>query len=369
MISDNIPIRYAKKEDNSELIRILKNYPISSTGLSYKVDRSPDYFQLCRIQGNDYRIIIAGKNQIIGTMSVIADKVYLEKEIRNITYTADLRVEPAARGSGLADKIMEKGVFSCREIAGKDVPIFTVVMKSNKAGLKKNLNLGRNNITDMHQVAEVFTYFFLPYKLRKIRTDKKYFIVQAHENDMDLMFDLWGNINSKKSLTKFYSREEFKNWINNTEGLTINNYLLLKDERNNLKGFMGIWNQSRIRKIIVTEIPFYTRIFSRIWNFFAVLLKLSPFPGLNQELNFHNIINLCVAQEDAEALPLLIESAFNIIRKDKSLFLGLALDKKDPLNYYLDSFIAAKSELLLLSNYNLQSSQKDELYHLEISLG
>ncbi|MBC7476369.1 MAG: hypothetical protein H7263_18955 [Candidatus Sericytochromatia bacterium] len=158
----SVNIRNYYDQDNLELIDIFRSYPTSSS-LSYVVDRSPDYFALCKLQGIDWRLIVAEKEKIFGSILINFDKVFLESKEQNICYTCDLRLDTSVRRVWLADCLMREGIYACREKYGDSANIFTCVLKDNQAGLKKNANLERDNIIKMNKVGEIKTYFFIPF--------------------------------------------------------------------------------------------------------------------------------------------------------------------------------------------------------------
>ncbi len=387
----DVQIRNSTELDNQSLINLFLKYPVLSS-LSYKVDRSPDYFNLSRVQGFDRRVLVAYRENIsksqptnvelyqenvgnrlgdslLGTISVIFDQVYMDGQIKKQAYMCDLRLEPEARGTGLGDKMMLAGYNTCLQVLGAEPVIFSCVLNDNKAGLKKLANLGRDKITRFEKIGEIKTYFFLPFNPKRFLIKNDYFIRCATWDDLPEMVELWNQVISKKNLGRVFTLDEFENWIKNSPGLNISSYLLaIKD--NEIKGFLGIWNQFEIRKIIITaEIPFMT-IVRKTWNFFKKLFNLPHFPEPGQSLNFFNVVNLCIPLKNSEILPSLINKAFKIVRENNSLFLAMALDKRDPLNENVRGFISSVSELDLLTNSKeVINNKKSNIYHMEISLG
>ncbi|MFN3432574.1 MAG: hypothetical protein ACK46X_21835, partial [Candidatus Sericytochromatia bacterium] len=71
---------------------------------------------------------------------------------------------------------------------------------------------------------------------------------------------------------------------------------------------------------------------------------------------------------EAEALPWLLDEAFKVVRREGSLFLGLGLDERDPLNRQARRFFASTSELRLLGNDPFHAPH-DGPFHVELALG
>lgn len=362
----NANIRFSEEQDNLALIEIFKKYPTSSS-LSYVVDRSPNYFSFTNLQGNSWKILVSEvKNEIVGSLTIIFDKVILEKQIQEISYTCDLRLDTSVRGLGLADELMKKSVTTCQEVFNKEIPIFTCVLKDNKAGLKKNQNLDTLGITKMEEIAEINTYFFLPFFSGKKTSN--YVIRTAKENDLNVMFELWHKVSAKKNLAKYFTFEEFKNWIINTEGLGLSAYLVAEKD-NKIVSFLGLWNQNKLRRVLITSEKKAMKVVRGLWNTAKIFKKLPDFPQPNKNLNFYNVINLCIDKEYDDAFIELIQKAFLITRENNAMFLALALDKKDPLNSYASKFKADRGSLLLLSNYKFSKPIGNTPFHMEIGLG
>lgn len=358
---ENIKIRLANQNDNSQIIDLVKKYPMSSDSLSYVVDRSPNYFRLAEFQGNAHKVLVIEANKILGLLSLVFDEVYIDNKSQKIAYTCDLRVEPFIRKTGIADSLMLEGINTIKNSLGENANIFTCVLKDNIAGLKKNQNLSKHGIL-MKKAAEFKTYFILPF-YTKILKNLNFNIRFAKENDIENMFKLWNEVNKNKNLTRVFTLESFTNWIKNTEGLGINKYLLAERD-GTLVGFMGLWNQKETRRIIIHSQSKQMKFIKGFWNLGSKMIGIPKFPGTGQDLNFHNITNLCL--KDNECFDQLIYNAFIYVKKNNSMFLTLALDKKDELNKYLKKFISSSTELYLLSNYKFENNN---IFHVEISLG
>jgi len=359
-------IFYASDNSSSDLISFFSNYPVTSNLLSYRIDRSPDYFAFSQTQGYAFKILLAiYQEKIVGTLSVIFDQVYLEGKIRNVAYTGDLRITEQARGTGIADLLMQEGIKTINDQSGKDTPIFTCVFKDNLAGLKKNQNLSRNDVARMETVGEIRAYFIVPFNFRKIKANGINIRI-AEEKDVIDMIELWNTNAKRKSLSRVMSEQNFYLWLKNS-GLKVSDYLLAFNH-NKLVGFMGLWNQNSIRRFIVTSQSNTLKNISRTWNWFGSWGKLPRFPQPGETLPFYNVVNHCISDLEGNVFPLLLEKALENVRKNDCLFLCLALDKKDPLNKFLKPFMNSGSDILLLSNYQFTKLQS-EIFHMEVSLG
>ncbi len=354
-------IRKYLPQDNFALIDLFKSYPPLSS-LSYVVDRSPSYIKLAEYQGYSYDLFTAHENQrLIGSLLVAYDKVYLDKKENDIAYTCDLRLEIESRGKGIGDNLMIQGFKSIKSNLGESAKIFTCVLKDNKAGLKKNINISNSGLADMKKVAELKSYFIFPF-YTKLKKTKKYNVRFANQNDIEDMFKLWEEVSINRNLAKVFIFESFKEWIDKTAKI---DSFLIAEKENNMVGFLGLWNQKEIRRVIIYSQNWQMQIIRKLWNLAGKIAGIPYFPDAGQNLNFYNVQNLCIKENDC--LSEILLEAFKFVRLNNSMFLAIGLDKRDLLNKELKSFISSTTELLLLSNYNLENN--DKIFQTEISLG
>lgn len=357
-------IRYSDQEDNSSLINIFKNHPVSSS-LSYVVDRSPNFDALHKLQGFDYKVILAEEeNKVKGSLSLLFDKVYLKGKESISAYTCDLKLEHDLRKTGVADRLMREGVYCTRELY-PDSKIFTSVLKDNKAGFKKNQNL--SNLVKMNVLGEVYSYFFVLLS-NKVKFFSKYTIRKATINDVDEMMKLWKKVKSENyNLARVYDSESFKKMVENTPNLSYDDFLLaIKD--NKIVGFTGLWNQHPVRKIVITSEQSIMKTIRLIRNLYGLFVKLPEFPQVNKPLNFYCMLHLCISPEHLDCFNELLSNAFKIVYDKNSMFLALVLDKNDPLNKFASKFMSDKGELFLLGELN-KEYLGNKLFHTEIALG
>ncbi|MBO9542611.1 hypothetical protein J7643_18645 [bacterium] len=366
------PIAPATAHHGSALCAFMAAHAVGSAHMRYRVDRSPDYFALCRVQGQAHRVLVAeAEGEILGTLSVIADRMYLEAVPEAIAYTADLRVAQAARGTGLADGFMREGIHACRDLNGPETPIFTAVMADNPVGFKKNTNLARDGLVTMRPIADVDLRFLLPFRLPLTKAMPGVRVRAATPEDLGAMAALWERVAAKRPLARAFTPDELEAWITRTPGLGWERFLLAFDRDERLLGFLGVWNQRAIRRFVLEAESPSQRLIRQAWNAGRGIFSLAPFPKPGEPLSFCNVVNLCMPIEAGAALPLLLDAAFEQVRAQGGLFLGLALDRRDPLGTFLKPFFASTSHLCLLGNERFLplDDPRSPVYHVEISLG
>ncbi|PIQ24231.1 hypothetical protein COW36_10440 [bacterium (Candidatus Blackallbacteria) CG17_big_fil_post_rev_8_21_14_2_50_48_46] len=356
----------ASSADNTGLLALVAEAPVVTPAFSYILDRAPDYFAFSRFQGEKTQIQVAhsSEKEVLGTISVVHDRVWLRGQPQPVAYTADLRVSQRARGLGLGDRLMQNAMALAR--GASDQPVFTVVMKDNPVGLKMNANLARDGIAEMRKVAEIRLYFFLA--LPCLKAPGAYQSHPAQVSDLREMHALWVRVKRGQNLARAWSYDDWLAWIQAVPELEISDYLLARNQAGELCGFFAVWNQQALRRIRLTQSGFALRSLRTVWNTFHGVWGLPLLPGAGQILPVCQVLNLCVAPEHRRALSVLLSSALAGLRKQDALLLGMALDLQDPLNHELKHFIASTSDLYLLSNADFGAARPG-LFHLEIGWG
>jgi ribosomal protein S18 acetylase RimI-like enzyme len=358
----HFPIRPAQPGDNAALIRLFTEAPIVTPSLSYALDRGPDYWALAQLQGEPH--ILAAGDPVLGTLSVLGETVMLDGQVQRVAYTADLRVAPSGRGTGLADALMRAGIETARQAYGEQVPIFTCVMADNLIGLKKNANLGRDGVAHMQNVATFELAIVLPLS-RPARTGR-WQIRPATAADAESTWQLWQRVNQRRHLARVYpTLERWVQWWENTPGLGWEN-MWLAERQGQVCAFAGLWDQRALRRLQVTGEPALLRRLRPLWNRSRRLLRLPALPQTGEPLPVAHVVHLCVAPEAPLAFTPLLKTLLHALRKRNLSLLGLALDLRDPLYVQLRSFARSSSSMYLLSS---APPRQPAVYHLEIGLG
>lgn len=361
--TDELTIGQAQASHNPALIALLRETPVASERLSYRLDRAPDYFAFSRLQGRRHAVLTAESDRLLGTMSVVVNRVHLEGAPAEVAYTGDLRVAPAARGRGVGDRLMREAVGVARAALGPQAPIVTAVAPDNAAGLRKNANLGRDGLTTMRRLATIRTHFLLPLPLPAWHP--RYAVRQATDADMPAMHALWARANGEKQLAGVLEAAEHRSWLEDA-GLGLDRYWLAEDRRGRLAGFLATWDQTPLRRFMLTAAP-VPDLFRPGLSLLSALAGMPPWPGAGEQLRFQNVLHLAVAPGEEEAIAAILPAALARVRQEGGLFLAVATDARDPLTGPLGRFVGGSGELLLLGNEAVPET--DRLYHIEIALG
>lgn len=362
-----IPLSTAGPQHAEELASFFASQAIGSASFAYRIDRSPDFFRYCRLQGHAQRVLIAESDGIQGVLSVLFDRVHLDETSKEVAYLGDLRLDPAVRGQGLGDRLMREGVRTCRETNGPDVPIVAAVMADNPGGLRKLANLDRDGIARMRAIAEVSLTFILPWGGPASRS--KFRTRTATIADLPRMHALWQRLGPNRPLSRSFTLPEWEHWVLESPGLGIAAYTLAEDDSGELMGFLAGWDMSPVRRFMLATESASQRALRLAWNALRLPLRLPRFPKPGEALPFLAATNLCVS--DAEAFRPLLRAVLTQARRQGALFVGLALDARDPLNQQMRGLPASRSTLRLMGNeaFPPDGPERQAIYHVEIAMG
>jgi len=337
----------ARPEDNSQLLKLLAEVPVQSPDLNYALLREPDFFASLKYQGHASRVLVLRQaEQILGLMSLSFDEIYLDGQPRTVAYTGELKLLPQVRGQGLADLLMQQAVLMAREVCGPDVPILTCVAADNLAGLKKNQNLAQAGLVNMQQLTAITACFFPALPL-PLRISAGITLRPASLADFADMAALWQLVAPARQLSRVY-----RDWEKTPHfpGLQPEDWLLLC-YREQIVGFVGLWNQQALRQILLPRLPLSVRILGQ---------------PARQPLKLVHAVHLCLHPEFQTYLPELIKSALHQIRNQGQILLTLAMDSEDPLLELLPLALGRSSQLHLLGSH---LPVRPYPFQMEIALG
>lgn len=355
-------IRLAGPSDNLALRVLQETVPVVTPGLVYRLERQPDFFRFHHLQGTGGQVLVAApaegpQTQMVGMMNVIYDRVFWDGQSREIAYTGELRLSPAARGQGLADALMREAIGQARRDLGSEVPVFTTVSSANPIGLKKNQNLGRDGVIEMLDLGRIQTQFFpcflpaWPWAQRPLKGGLK--VRRARAQDAAAMWTLWQQTARQRQLARDYRREEWFQAGGRFPLPQAEKWLLL-EAGSQLVGMVGLWDQRDLRQVIVTQGPATMRL----------LLRYQA----GQALPVIHALHLCLKPQYYPWFPALFRVMIREACQVGGGLLGLALDAGDPLKHWL----AASGQMGQAGEMHLLGSlrpQKHYPYQVEMSLG
>jgi GNAT acetyltransferase-like protein len=338
-------IRDALKSDNRGLIDLAMACPMQGdVGLC--VDRSPDFFQLNRLEGHRWKVNVAERGgEIIGCVGAAERRVYLNGRPTQAIYAGDLKVHPAHRDHSVADALMGAAVAGCETIAGPDVPTYATILAGNAPA--ERLVSGQRGLPKFDRIATINSASVgLLWKRSPGGPDLE--VREARADDLEEMLGLWQRVAPERQLAPAHDLESFRRWIEDSPGLGYSSYRLAFDRSGHLAGFAGFWDQDCFKHMRVMQYSRRLTAFRFFYNLFAPLIGAVKLPPPGGVLRYLTVVNPCVPSSRPDVLRAILLAAYNELRGRDYAFITIGLDVKDPLTAALKGLM---TQPMLVNGY------------------
>lgn len=322
-----LQLRDATETDNAALIDLTTACPMNGE-ISLRMDRSPDFFALNRLEGDPARVGVAtdAAGRIVGCVAVARRSSYLNGEESAVAYVSDLKVHPSARGSGAADLLTGYARQVSRELCGNDATMLCTILAGN-APMERRAR-GPRGAPILSRFA-TSTVLAIPLLWRRAACVNGVTVRAAGDRDVERMASAWDTFARRRQFAPVMTAETMQQWISAAPGLSIADYLIATDGRGAVLGFVGIWDQRTFKQLRVMDYSRGLARARRAINAVSPLIGLPPLPAPGECLPALAAVHLC-ADSPATARALLLE-AYRRHRGGRFAFLTLGLDTRDEL--------------------------------------
>ena len=326
-VGRSIEIRDARPDDNAALIDLTAACVMEGS-MALRVDRSPDFFALNRLEGDAWRAGVAlnSDERIIGCVAVAGRDAYVNGSMRRVCYASDLKVHPSARGSGAADLLTRYAQSASSDFAGETAPCVLTVLSGNRA--MQHRARGPRGTAVLSRFASLAVQA-IPLLWERRERVAGVSVRPARGTDMDAMTALWSRLASARQLAATVDAEAMTRWIAAAPGLTIGDYLVAADSCGRLTGFMGVWDQSSFKQLRVVRYSTRMGIARHAINAAAALVGGQALPRLGEALPVLATVHVCA--ESPHVLRALLLQAYRRWRGRGYACLTIGLDATDPL--------------------------------------
>lgn len=315
----------ATPDNNEELLELCRNTPMRGVLTAYG-DRYPDFFQLIRLRGGDWKVWIAKEaDKILGCSAQACKKArFRGKEIK-VIQAGDLKVHPKARGKQL-------GVHLSRQIADQGrmlgLPLGeATIIKGNKNAemIMKNLN---SNLDWVH--AGYFNiYQVMPYKKYFIK--KEYNIRAAIEDDIPAIVNLLNNTYENYFCSPIFTQEYLNHLLTLHPSFNISSFRIAEKD-NKIVATAAFWDQEQIRRIVIIKFSPIARFAILTIKVIGKLFGFPKPPKTGESLKYIFLRFPAAKPENIEALRSIIYNETNELRKEWiHQFIWASFHQSDPL--------------------------------------
>jgi GNAT superfamily N-acetyltransferase len=317
--------------------------------LALRVDRAPDFFALNRLAGDRWRVgVVDGDDGPIGCICVSARTAFIDGRPGRLAYVGDLKVHPGHRGRGVGRALAAWALAAAHDMVGEGGPMMATVLSGNTAVDR----LQHTFVPGARRRATIRSHSISLLAKRRIpRSDLT--VARATAADIPAMVRLWERLAVCRAFAPI-----LESFPLDSPGL---DYLVAQRPSGELAGFVGLWDQHRIKQMRVVGYSPRMAAARVVFNLAAPLFAAPALPQPGGKLSYRSVVHPCAT--DAAVLRNLLLHAYSRLRGHYS-FLTIALDTRDPLTRALSGLLAQPTDVDLLV---LGGPADDRPAHFEIA--
>lgn len=337
-------VRLATNEDNAALVELTSACPMEGD-LALRIDRAPDFFALNRLEGDRWRVAVVDgpDGHPIACVATAERQAWVHGRRTTVIYAGDLKVHPDFRDTRTADSLERFVTQTAQDTAGDSTPIYLTVLAGNNA-MERRAG-GPRGLPRLHRFATLHS-FAIPLLWRRPAADDSDLRVGAASScDLEEMADRWSAVAPTRQFAAVLDAAALSRWIDAAPGLALSDYLLARDKRGRLLGFLGMWNQRSMKSLRVLRYSPALSALRGVVSALAPFVGATPPPGIGEPLHYASAVHLCVPYDRLDVLRALVMAAYNRWRGSDCVFMNVALDSRDPLVGALRGLLATPTAI------------------------
>lgn len=333
-------VRDATPDDNDALRAIAASCPMDGD-IAVTITREPDFFQLNRLEGEQWRVGVAEVGgRVVGCVMAAERVAYVHGEPRRTLYAGDLKVDPTVRGRGVADALSAWARDAFAGMARADAPILLTILGGNRAMERRTR--GKGGMPHFERFATI-RVFSIPLLLPRAFTHAHFSVAPATADDVDEMVTLWRRVAPGRQFAPELTAARFASWLAAAPGLDLSDYRLARDPAGRLVGFLAWWDQARFKQLRVLRYSPRLRIARAVVNRVASVTGGVPLPDVGAVLRYRTAVHVCV--DKVGVLRALLRASLRELRQAHYAFATIGLDVRDPLCAALRGFFAQPTDV------------------------
>ncbi len=366
---NDFAIRDAAPADNQQLIALAAACSMSGD-IGLRIDRSPDFFALNRLEGQCWKVGVAQRDgMIVGCVAISERLAFVNGRELRTGYVGDLKVHPAHRDTRIADELSRYAERACEPLP-PTAPVMITVLAGNRA-MERRLR-GPRGVPVLRRIGAIRTHSIPILWRRRVNDPGSIHVAPASWTDLEEMAAFWGKVAPLRQLAPVLTASAMGDWILAAPGLGISSYRLARSSSGELLGFLAVWDQRVFKQLNV--VAYSPRMNAARWafNLFAPMVGGERMPRTGSPLNCVSIAHICVPADKPRVLRALVISAYNELRGSGCSFMNLGLDRRDPLSAAMEGLFAQPTDLnayIVTTRRGVIPEQLDERpLHNEIAL-
>ena len=320
-------IRSAQPPDNKPLIALAAACPMVGD-ITMCVERSPDFFALPRLEGDECRVGVADiDGEVAGCIMAATRHSYLNGIPVRTGYGGDLKVHPPFRGGPSADALIEFVRETLRNLGGDTLPLLSTALAGNRPMERRASGPRGLPVSQRFATIDVHAVPFLWRRSTKVGSLR---VEPAREEDVAEMADLWAHIAPSRQLASVLDADALSDWVRAAPGLSLRDYLVARNRGGRIVGFAAFWQQRSFKQLRVLAYSPRLAIARVGVNAVARITGGASLPVPGALLSSLAAVHVCTPMGDAGVLRALLLNAYAQFRETGNLFFTIALDRTDP---------------------------------------
>jgi hypothetical protein len=301
--------------------------------------REPNYFYASGLQGAFHQVIAARDtmtSEIIGVGTRAVRQGFLNGEIQNIGYLADMRLDPRYRGGPLVARAYRYLEQLHRD--GRARIYFTLIAEANRRALT-TIATGRAGIPPYRDFGQILSPAVNIFRSKPALAGD--FEIVRGSND--LLSEIVGCLNRnhrRKQFAPYYTVEQFDRGSNSgclRDFHVQDFYVALRSGK--VVGVLGKWDQQAFKQTVVTGYGAKIRALRPTYNLASKLLGGASYPPPGAMLRFFYASFIAVDNDDVQVFRALLRQLYNDSVGAGYNYFVVGLHERDPLIAALSGYV------------------------------
>ncbi|AKF04807.1 GNAT family N-acetyltransferase [Sandaracinus amylolyticus] len=320
--------RIADERDDPRLCALARSV-VMRGDVSYVLERDPSFLAMTRAQGEGGRVVVIEHEEsgeiVASAMSAPMD-VYLDGRARRTLYTGDLKVHPAHRAKGVAERVAAASVAQF-EREGHDLA-WGVVLASNRAVERF---FGRTTELVRLQPRSDVTMWNVFFGARRGRVEAR----RARPEDAAQMVELFHAVHRERQLAPALDRDDPLRALTRFPGMRIEDYYV-RERAGRIVAFCGVWDAFAIKRARLLALSRGMQLVRVGYDTIARIARRPRLPRDGEHLRFLYATTWCA--ERAEDLRAVLATIHDAHAGREHVYFDIAFDVRDPMARALDGF-------------------------------
>ena len=314
---------------NEEMLGILNQNPIESSGLTICFDRKPNIFKKIEIKYDEAKYIgFLKKNKLFGFVSIGFYQAYILGNPQTAFYYSDAYISKPARKKGFLVKSSTEIFKEAYKVSNWG---YSIILRGNKnAESYISKQLKKNPLVPSFKKIGTFDARNIVITFKK-KESKTYIVRRATNKDINNIISLLKEEFTNRMFAPYIDKKVFEDNISKRPDFDINNYYVA-EKNEHIVGVCAAWDCSSFKQTRVLRYGGHYKFTKVVYSLLSGLFNFPPLPKQGEIFKDVHIIDYAVKERNPIIFNALLKKIYNDFRG---------------LNYNTIIFGTYKSDVLL----------------------